>query len=98
VICGWAHRRQDEVPAAVPLWAPSGPISSSANCQASSRLPVIEPFSTASPETGLKTFDPFFYELPYPQELKDMTGLRDDERFLLDELVNQLQRVLSKIT
>ena len=48
-------------------------------------------------EAGLKAFDPFFYELRYPQELRDMTGLGDDERFLIDELTNQLQPFWSKI-
>ncbi|MGA8431618.1 MAG: hypothetical protein WB729_17475 [Candidatus Sulfotelmatobacter sp.] len=48
-------------------------------------------------ESGLALFDQFFYELRYPQELKEMEGLGDDEKFLRDELVVRLQPFLSKI-
>ncbi len=42
-------------------------------------------------------FDPFFSELRYPQELKKMEGVGEEEKLVLDELVARLKPFLSKI-
>lgn len=39
---------------------------------------------------GFRLFDPFFSELRYPQELKDLKDVGEDDRFVLDELVKRL--------
>jgi len=46
---------------------------------------------------GFALFDPFFSELRYPQELKDLEGVGEHEKIVLDELVGRLQSFLSKI-
>ncbi len=48
-------------------------------------------------EAGFALFDPFFSELRYPQELKKLGGVGQDEKFILDELVRRLQPFLNKI-
>jgi len=45
-------------------------------------------------EQGFATFDPFFSELRYPQELKILEGVGEQEKPLLDELVRRLQPFL----
>jgi hypothetical protein len=47
---------------------------------------------------AFKLFDPFFFELRYPQELKHMEGLGDEERLVLDELVKRLAALLGSPT
>ena len=47
-------------------------------------------------EAGFARFNPFFSELPCPQELKKLGGVGEDEKFILDELVSRLQRFLSR--
>lgn len=44
---------------------------------------------------GFILFDPFFSELRYPQELKDLEGVGEHEKIVLDELVVRLQPFLS---
>jgi hypothetical protein len=36
---------------------------------------------------GLKLFDPFFYELRYPQELANIDGVSEEDGMVLDKLV-----------
>jgi hypothetical protein len=48
-------------------------------------------------EQGFAIFDPFFSELRYPQELKKMEWVGEQEKPLLDELVQRLQPFLAKI-
>ncbi len=48
-------------------------------------------------EAGFALFDPFFSELRYPQELKKVGGVGQDEKFVLDELVLRLQPFLNKV-
>jgi hypothetical protein len=47
---------------------------------------------------AFRLFDPFFFELRYPQELKQMEGLGDEERLVLDELVKRLVASLGNLT
>jgi hypothetical protein len=42
-------------------------------------------------------FDPFFSELRYPQELKTMGGVGEDDKLPLEELVEKLDPFLEKI-
>jgi HEPN domain-containing protein len=42
-------------------------------------------------EEGLKIFDPFFSELRYPQEMKEVEGLGGEHKLLLDSLVRELR-------
>lgn len=46
---------------------------------------------------GFALFDPFFSELRYPQELKNLEGVGEDEDLVLDVLVARLQPFLSKV-
>jgi len=46
---------------------------------------------------GFALFDPFFSELRYPQELKKLGGVGEDEKLVLDVLVARLQPFLSKV-
>lgn len=48
-------------------------------------------------EQGFELFDPFFSELRYPQELKTMGGVGEDDKLPLEELVEKLQPFLEKI-
>jgi hypothetical protein len=41
-------------------------------------------------ETGLAVFDPFFWELRYPQQLRDLDGIGPDDVRLLDALVAEV--------
>jgi len=41
-------------------------------------------------KTGLPGFDPFFWELRYPQELKELDGIGPDDVRLLDALVREI--------
>lgn len=41
-------------------------------------------------ETGLAVFDPFFWELRYPQQLKELDGIGPDDVRLLDALVAEI--------
>jgi hypothetical protein len=45
---------------------------------------------------ALEMFDPFFSELRYPQELKEMKGVGQEEKLVLDLLVNLLIPFASK--
>ena len=47
-------------------------------------------------ENGFKIFNPFFYELRYPHELT-LSGVGEDDKLTLDELVARLQPFLEKI-
>jgi hypothetical protein len=47
--------------------------------------------------TGFALFDPFSSELRYPQELKKLGGVGEDEKLVLDVRVARLQPFLSKI-
>jgi hypothetical protein len=49
------------------------------------------------PEQGFALFDPFFSELRYPQELKTMGGVGEDDKLPLEELVEKLDPFLEKI-
>lgn len=40
---------------------------------------------------GFALFDPFFSELRYPQELKQLEGVGEDEQLLLGELIARLR-------
>jgi hypothetical protein len=40
---------------------------------------------------GLQIFEPFFSELRYPRELKQVAGIGFEEKFLLDALVGELR-------
>jgi hypothetical protein len=42
-------------------------------------------------------FDPYFSELRYPQDLKKLGGVGEDEKLLLDVLVSRLQPFFNKI-
>jgi hypothetical protein len=42
-------------------------------------------------EEGLKIFEPFFSELRYPQEMKQVSDLGADHELLLDQLVGELR-------
>ena len=46
---------------------------------------------------GFALFDPFFSELRYPQELKKLGGVGEDEKLVLDVLVTRLQPFLSHV-
>jgi len=47
---------------------------------------------------ALATFDPFFSELRYPQELRNLKeGVGEEEKLVLDELVARLKPFLSRI-
>lgn len=46
---------------------------------------------------GFALFDPFFSELRYPQELKKLGGVGEDEKVVLDVLVARLQPFLGKM-
>jgi hypothetical protein len=47
---------------------------------------------------ALATFDPFFSELHYPQELRNLKeGVGEEEKLVLDELVARLKPFLSRI-
>ena len=48
-------------------------------------------------EQGFELFDPFFSELRYPQELKTMGGVGENDKLPLAELVKTLQPFLEKI-
>jgi len=48
-------------------------------------------------EQGFELFDPFFSELRYPQELKTMGGVGEDDKLPLAELVKTLEPFLEKI-
>jgi len=48
-------------------------------------------------EAAFVLFDPFFSELRYPQELKKLEGVSEDEELLLDGLVQVLSRFLCKV-
>jgi hypothetical protein len=48
-------------------------------------------------EQGFELFDPFFSELRYPQELKTMGGVGEDDKLVLSELVKSLEPFLEKI-
>jgi hypothetical protein len=41
-------------------------------------------------ETGLTVFDPFFWELRYPQQLKELDGIGPDDVGLLDALFAEI--------
>jgi len=45
---------------------------------------------------GFVLFDPFFSELRYPQELKKLGSVGEDEKLVLDVLVARLQPFLNK--
>jgi len=45
---------------------------------------------------AFELFDPFFSELRYPQELKKLEGLGEDEKLVLDNLVRALEPFLPK--
>ncbi|MGC2473421.1 MAG: hypothetical protein WA485_03740 [Candidatus Sulfotelmatobacter sp.] len=45
----------------------------------------------------IRTLDPFFSELRYPQELKNLGSVGDDESLVLEVLVARLQPFLSKV-
>jgi hypothetical protein len=49
-------------------------------------------------EGGFGIFDSFFFELRYPTELRDLKGVGQHERELLNELVESLQPFLKRIT
>jgi hypothetical protein len=51
---------------------------------------------TPTVERGFEVFDPFFSELRYPHELT-MSGVGEDDKVLLYELVERLQPFLEKI-
>jgi len=62
-------------------------------------LTTFLPWIQAKPltlEQGFAIFDPFFSELRYPQELKKMEGVGEQEKPLLDELVGRLQPFLAR--
>jgi hypothetical protein len=42
-------------------------------------------------KAGLEFFNPFFSELRYPQELKKLGSVGEDDQFVLNELVARLQ-------
>lgn len=46
---------------------------------------------------GFALFDPFSSELRYPQELKKLGDVGEDEKLVLDILVARLQPFLSKV-
>lgn len=46
---------------------------------------------------GFALFDPFVSELRYPQELKKLGGVGEDEKLVLDVLVTRLQPFLSHV-
>jgi hypothetical protein len=46
---------------------------------------------------GFALFDPFFSELRYPQELKKLGGVGEDEKLVLDVLVARLQPFLRRV-
>jgi hypothetical protein len=46
---------------------------------------------------GFALFDPFFSELSYPQDLKRLGGVGEDEEFVLDVLLARLQPFVGKI-
>jgi hypothetical protein len=48
-------------------------------------------------EQGFELFDPFFSEVRYPQELKTMGGVGEDDKLPLAELVKTLEPFLEKI-
>jgi hypothetical protein len=47
-------------------------------------------------EEGLSIFDPFFSELRYPQEMKNMDGIGEEHKDLLDSLVSELRHARFK--
>ena len=47
-------------------------------------------------QAAFELFDPFFSELRYPQELKKLEGVGEDEKLVLDSLVEVLNRFLSR--
>ncbi len=46
---------------------------------------------------GFALFDPYFSELRYPQELKKLGGVGEDQKLVLDVLVARLQPFLSQV-
>lgn len=42
-------------------------------------------------EQGFELFNPFFFELRYPQELKSIAGFGEDEGCVLEELACQIE-------
>ena len=48
-------------------------------------------------EAGFAVFDPFFFELRYPQELADLHGVGPDDVLMLDSLVDALGPFLKTI-
>jgi hypothetical protein len=48
-------------------------------------------------EAGFAIFDPFFFELRYPQELVDLDGVGPDDVLMLDSLVDALEPYLKTI-
>jgi hypothetical protein len=48
-------------------------------------------------ERGFEVFNPFFSELRYPQGLKELGGVGEDDKLTLDELVASLHPFLAKI-
>jgi hypothetical protein len=48
-------------------------------------------------EAGFAVFDPFFFELRYPQELVDLDGVGPDDVLLLNSLVGALEPFLKTI-
>ena len=46
---------------------------------------------------ALAMFDPFFSELRYPQELRKMEGVGEEEKLVLDELIARLKPFLSNV-
>jgi hypothetical protein len=60
-------------------------------------LPLIQS-KPLTLEQGFAIFDPFFSELRYPQELRKIKGVSEEEKQLLDELIQRLQPFLAKIS
>jgi len=48
-------------------------------------------------EAGFALFDPFFAEMRYPQELKNVEGIGEHEKIVLDALVAVLQPFLASV-
>jgi HEPN domain-containing protein len=60
-------------------------------------LPVLILAMPMTLREAFALFNPFFSELRYPQELKTMQGLGEEEKLVLDELIARLTPLLEKV-
>lgn len=87
--CAWGHSLVD-LAAELSKRRPDFDLSAQLN------IPSVVLRMPMTMREAFAMFDPFFSELRYPQELKNMEGVGEEERLVLDELVARLKPFLSR--